>query len=97
MFPDEKFAERWLEVTLWEGERCCGHCGSLRTGTVRTRKPMPYSSSDCRAYYSVRTGTTAIAGSNVPLRKWVIAIYLCLPGLKRVSSMKLHREIGVSQ
>ena len=38
-----------------------------------------------------------IARSNVPLRKWAIAIYLCLTSLKSVSSMKLHRDIGVSQ
>ena len=38
-----------------------------------------------------------MANSNVPLRKWVIAIYLCLTSLKSVSSMKLHRDIGVSQ
>lgn len=31
------------------------------------------------------------------LRKWVIAIYLCLTSVKSVSSMKLHRDIGVSQ
>ena len=44
----------------------------------------------------MRTGT-AIARSNVPLRKWAIAIYLCLTSLKSVSSMKLHRDLGVSQ
>ena len=31
------------------------------------------------------------------MRKWAIAIYLCLTSLKSVSSMKLHRDIGVSQ
>ena len=35
--------------------------------------------------------------SKIPLRKWVIAIYLCLTSLKSVSSMKLQRDIGVSQ
>ena len=57
---------------------------------------MPYWCTDCRSYFSVRTGTP-IARSNVPLRKWAIAIYLCLTSLKSVSSMKLHRDIGVSQ
>ena len=38
-----------------------------------------------------------MARSNIPLRKWAIAIYLCLTSLKSVSSMKLHRDIGVSQ
>ena len=57
---------------------------------------MPYWCKDCRSYFSVRTGTP-IARSNVPLRKWAIAIYLCLTSLKSVSSMKLHRDIGVKQ
>ena len=32
-----------------------------------------------------------------PLRKWAIAIYLEMTSLKSVSSMKLHRDIGVTQ
>ena len=35
--------------------------------------------------------------SRLPLRKWAIAIYLELTSLKSVSSMKLHRDIGVRQ
>ena len=57
---------------------------------------MPYRCSDCRGYFSVKTGT-AMHKSHIPLRKWVFAIYLHLTSLKGVSSMKLHRDIGVSQ
>ena len=57
---------------------------------------MPYWCADCRSYFSVRTGTP-LAKSNVPLRKWAIAIYLCLTSLKSVSSMKLHRDLKVTQ
>ena len=96
MFPDEKAAIEWFEDALWGGERHCGHCGSARTKEVPNAKPMPYWCTDCRKYFSVKTGT-AIARSKVPLRKWAIAIYLCLTSLKSVSSMKLHRDIGVSQ
>ena len=35
--------------------------------------------------------------SRLPLRKWAIAIYLHLTSLKGVSSMKLHRDINVTQ
>ena len=38
-----------------------------------------------------------MAHSKVPLRKWAIAIYLCLTSLKSVASMKLSRDIKVSQ
>ncbi len=96
LFPDEESAVQWFESQLWGGKRCCGHCGSLRTREVPNRKPMPYWCSDCRSYFSVRTGT-ALESSRVPLRKWAIAIYLELTSLKSISSMKLHRDIGVTQ
>ena len=35
--------------------------------------------------------------SNLPLRKWVIALYLLSTNLKGVSSMKLHRDLGITQ
>ena len=96
MFPDEATATKWFESTLWNGERCCGHCGSINTHNVPNRKPMPYRCRDCRKYFSVRTGTP-LAHSNVKLRKWAVAIYLELTSLKGISSMKLHRDIGVRQ
>lgn len=96
MFPDEATATKWFEDIFWSEGRKCGKCQSKKTSTVKSGKPMPYWCTNCRSYFSVRTGT-AIARSNVPLRKWAIAIYLCLTSLKSVSSMKLHRDLGVSQ
>ncbi len=97
MFPNEAAAVAWFEAAIWpDGERFCGHCGCFRTSEVPNAKPMPYWCSDCRKYFSVRTGTP-MQNSRVPLRKWAIAIYLCLTSLKSVSSMKLHRDIGVTQ
>ena len=95
MFPTERAATEWFESVLWDGQRCCGKCGSTRT-QVASHRRMPYWCSDCRSYFSVRTGTP-MARSKIPLRKWSIAIYLCLTSLKSVSSLKLHRDIGVSQ
>ena len=95
MFPTEEAARKWFESVLWINGRCCGKCGSVRT-TQATHKYMPYWCSDCRSYFSIRTGT-AMANSKVPLHKWAIAIYLCLTSLKSISSMKLHRDLGVSQ
>ena len=95
MFPDEEAATKWFEAYVWPTGRCCGHCGSTRTVEASHRK-MPYWCSDCRSYFSVRTGT-ALSHSRIPLRKWAIAIYLEITSLKSVSSMKLHRDIGVRQ
>lgn len=96
MFPNEEAATNWFESIVWNGDRHCPHCGSTETSEVPNSKPMPYWCPSCRKYFSVRTGT-AIARSNVSLQKWAFAIYLCLTSLKSVSSMKLHRDIGVSQ
>jgi len=96
MFPDEASATRFFEANVWPAGRCCGKCGATNTSAVPNAKPMPYWCPDCKSYFSVRTGT-ALSHSRVPLRKWAIAIYLELTSLKSVSSMKLHRDIGVSQ
>lgn len=96
LFPTEEAATEWFEAQVWPKGRCCGHCGATNTSEVPNAKPMPYWCPDCRSYFSVRTGT-AIARSKIPLRKWAIAIYLCLTSLKSVSSMKLHRDLGISQ
>ena len=95
MFPTEEAAIAWFEETIWPNGRHCPKCGSLRTREA-THKKMPYWCTDCRSYFSVKTGT-AMQASKIPLRKWAIAIYLCLTSLKSVSSMKLSRDIGVKQ
>ncbi len=96
MFPTEEAATKWFEDVLWPEERCCGHCGSVKTNETPNRYPQPYWCSDCRRYFSVRTGT-ALTRSKVPLRKWAYAIFIYVTNLKGVSSMKLHRDIDVTQ
>ena len=95
MFPTEDAARAWWEAQVWPEGRHCPKCGSLHTCEASHAK-MPYWCNDCRGYFSAKTGT-AIEGSKLPYRKWVFAIYLECTSLKGVSSMKLHRDIGVSQ
>ena len=57
---------------------------------------MPYRCRDCRKFFSVRTGTV-MADSKLGYQTWVLAIYLLTTGLKGTSSMKLHRDLGVTQ
>ena len=95
MFPTEESARDWFEARVWPDGRFCPACGSIRTHEAG-HNHMPYRCSDCRVYFSVKTATV-MRKSHIPLRKWVFAIYLHLTSLKGVSSMKLHRDIGVSQ
>lgn len=55
---------------------------------------MPYWCRDCRKYFSIRTGTP-MHRSKIALKDWAYAIYLHAVSLKGVSSMRLHRELGI--
>ena len=68
----------------------------MTTATVPNETPQPYWCPDCRSYFSAKTGTVMQA-SKLPIRTWVIAIYLLTTSLKSVSSMKLARDLGVTQ
>ena len=96
IFPDEESSSKWFESRMWPDGRYCPHCGSSDTNSADGKNKMPYRCKDCRNYFSVKTNT-AMHNSAIPLRKWAFAIYLHLTSLKGVSSMKLHRDIDVSQ
>ena len=96
LFPDEPSAREWFEGQRWPDGAHCPHCGSARVSAVASGKPMPWRCRDCRKHFSVRTGTV-MAESKLPLRKWAFAVYLCATSLKGVSSMKLHRDLNITQ
>ncbi len=95
-FPNDQAAEEWLEKVRWRGEPTCPHCDSSRLSKTANRKPMPYRCKDCRKHFSVRTGTV-MTRSQIPLQKWVIAIYMQATSIKGISSMRLHRDLGITQ
>ena len=96
LFPTEDSAREWFEAIVWpNGERYCPRCASVDVYEC-SHKKMPYRCRDCGKYFGVKTGTV-MAGSPLPLKVWLYAIYLDLTSLKGVSSMKLHRDLGVSQ
>ena len=98
MFATEANAVEWFETWYWpDGNLTCLRCGSVEGAyRVKSGKPQPYRCKDCRKYFSLKTGT-AMEDSKLPLQKWAWAIYLEMTSLKGVSSMKLHRDLGISQ
>ena len=96
MFPDEASATAWFEALVWPNGRHCPRCGSVETTEAAATSGLPYYCPACKRAFSVRIGT-ALERSKVPLSKWAIAIYLEMTSLKGVSSMKLHRDLKVTQ
>ena len=95
-FMDEAKVEQLFIRARWPSGVACPGCGSLGVKERATRKPQPFRCGDCGLDFSVKTGTV-MHGSNLPLSKWGLAIYLLTTNLKGVSSMKLHRDLGVTQ
>ena len=96
LFPDDAAAERWFVEARWGGEIICPHCRSTRIQTGTTHPHMPMRCRDCRKFFSVKTGTPMEA-SNLNYQTWAIAIYQMATSIKGVSSMRLHRDLNVTQ
>ena len=99
-FPNDEAAEHWFEVARW-GESGkpdhCPMCGATdKLKIIATRRPLPFRCGECRRYFSVRTGTV-MHRSKIGLQKWAIATYLWSVSLKGVSSMRLHRDLKITQ
>lgn len=98
MFPDNETAERWFVKERWGDKPSCPHCGSLNVQSGAKHPSMPYRcrEKECAKRFSVKTGT-AMQSSNLGYQTWAIALYLVTTSLKGVSSMKLHRDLNITQ
>ena len=95
MFPDDKTAERWFEKQRWPDGPVCPHCGCMRAVST-THPTMSWRCKDCRKFFSVKKGTV-MESSKLGFQTWAIATYMATTNLKGVSSMKLHRDLGITQ
>ena len=96
MFPDDATAEKFFADERWPAGVGCPPCGSLNVQAGSKHKSMPYRCRDCGKFFSVRTGTV-MEGSKLGYQTWALASYLMITNLKGVSSMKLHRDLGITQ
>ena len=95
-FRDE--AEAWFVERRWPNGIECVYCDGKRIAPrkSRNRKTSLYHCNDCKRDFTVKTDTI-LHDSKLPLSKWSLAFYLFATNLKGVSSMKLHRDLGITQ
>ena len=98
MFPDDAASRRWIEAQIWPGGPYCPHCGSVNVQHPIKHRSMTHRCRDCqnRPQFSLKTGTV-MHGTKLGYQTWAIAIYLVTTNLKGVSSMKLHRDLEITQ
>ena len=83
----------FLEAIRWpDGKITCPECGCDRVAELRSRPQFDCFA--CRYQFSV-TSKTIIHDSHLPLRKWLIAIYLMLESKKAISANQMMRTLGI--
>lgn len=97
-FPDDKTAEAWFAKLRWPDGVHCPHCDSENVLIGANNAAMPYRcrARGCRKRFSVRVGTV-MQSSNLGYQTWALALYLLMTSLKSVSSMKLRRDLEITQ
>ena len=96
MFPDNETAEQWFIKQRWPDGISCPHCHSDNVQEKGKHPTMSSRCRSCRRFFSVRTGTL-MESSRLSYQKWALASYLMTTNIKGTSSMKLHRDLGVTQ
>ena len=98
LFPDDATAEAWFRERWWPNGPHCPRCGTTNVQCDIKHPTMTHRCRECpkRPMFSMKTGTL-LEGSKLGYQTWAFAVYLVTTSLKGVSSMKLHRDLGVSQ
>ena len=94
-FPDDEAARKWFEANIWKDGRRCGRCGGDYTKPA-LYPTMPYWCSNCCNYFSLKFDTV-MKRSKTGYQHWAITTYQFATNLKYVSSMKMRRDLGITQ
>ena len=94
IFDCEEAAVEWLESVIWRNGIHCGRCGSLNG--ISKQKTNRYWCKACRKVFNVKTNTP-MQDANIPIRKWIQAVYILMTARKGVSSLQLSKQISVCQ
>ena len=96
MLPSEPAAEQWFITARWPSGIRCPWCGSDNVQEKSAHPTMHHRCRPCSKFFSAKTNTV-MQRSKLGYRTWAIAIYLLVTNQKGVSSMKLHRDLGIPQ
>lgn len=95
-FKDEQICREYLETIRWNGNLKCAYKDCEGEKVFKFANGKVYKCAKCRRQYSVKVGTI-FHDSKIPLQKWYAAIYLITAHKKGISSLQLHRDLGVTQ
>lgn len=92
--PDEQAAIDHFRAIRWRNGAYCPHCGSAKVYNFSDNRT--HKCGDCRQRFSIKVGTI-FEDSKIPLRKWMMAIWLLTSHKKGIASTQLAKDIEVTQ
>lgn len=92
--PDEQAAIDHFTAIRWKNGAFCPYCGSVKVYHFGDRKT--HKCGDCTQRFSIKVGTI-FEGTKVPMRKWLMAIWLITSHKKGIASTQLAKDIQVTQ
>lgn len=78
----------------WRNGAFCPYCGSTKVYHFSDKRT--HKCGDCLQRFSIKVGTI-FEGSKIPLRKWLMAIWLITSHKKGIASTQLAKDVGVTQ
>ena len=92
-FRSEAACRAWFEAARWPDGVRCPRCSSEIVHRLSTR-PSQFNCRDCRYRFSVTSGTP-LHGTHLPLRIWLLAMYLMATSTHGISARRLSLWLGI--
>lgn len=92
--PDEQAAIDRFTAIRWRDGAFCPYCQGRRVYTFSDKRT--HKCADCRQRFSIKVGTV-FEDTKIPLRKWMMAIWLITSHKKGIASTQLAKDIKVTQ
>lgn len=92
--PDEQAAIDHFTSIRWQQGEFCPRCNSARVYHFADKRT--HKCGDCRKRFSIRVGTI-FEDSKLPLRTWMLAIWLITSHKKGIASTQLAKDLGITQ
>ena len=95
--PTEETCREYLAKQRWpDGKVICPYCSHGHSYTIEGGKRYKCASKTCYKRFTVTVGTIMEA-SNIPVSKWLTAIYLVTAHKRGISTYQLGRDLGIAQ
>lgn len=95
-FANPDNCDRFMVELRWPAGVACPRCGSLKVTYLATQRRWKCYEKHPRAQFSAKVGTI-FEDSPLPLKSWLLVVWMVANCKNGVSSYEIHRALGVTQ